>query len=212
MSISALSSNSAVSQGSAQTGVSQMEQLFKQLANSLQSGNLSNAQKTYASINTLLQKTPANGQSSGTQAASAGAASSASESPVQNDFEALGQALASGNLGQAQMDFSKMQSDAKAASQNSGSGSTGKAHHGHHHHRQVAETSSSSSADATSSSSSSAGTASGTSSSASSTGNSSAAASNNSTQTVTSGGRSESAPQDGVPGPASTGSILNVYA
>ena len=56
---------------------------------------------------------------------------SAQNSSVQNDFAALGQALNSGNLSQAQGDFSKVQSDLQSAGP---SGSTQSAHRGHHHH------------------------------------------------------------------------------
>ena len=117
MSISAISSP-GLSPTPTQSNPNQAQQLLRQLAYSLQAGNLSDAQKAYGSLQKLLQTS---GQSSGN-----------SSSPVQQDFAALGQALSSGNLSQAQTDFSKLTNDAQPASQST-SGTTTHRHHHHHH-------------------------------------------------------------------------------
>ncbi len=120
MSVSAVSNNNSLSQTGSQGSAGQAEKLFKQLASSLKSGNLSGAQQAYSSLQKLMQ-----GGQSGSQTASA------QNSSFQNDFAALGQALNSGNLSQAQGDFSKIQSDLQSASSSSSAQS---AHRGHHHH------------------------------------------------------------------------------
>jgi hypothetical protein len=129
LSISSVSFSSNLSQTSSQSSTNQVQQSFKQLANSLQSGDLAGAQKAFATLQTLLQTQAASQSSSAPPA-------STQNSPVQNDFAALGQALSSGDLTSAQSDFSKLQSDLKTASQSGASGSAhgaGSAHHGHRH-------------------------------------------------------------------------------
>ena len=81
---------------------------FQQLAQDLQSGNLSQAQADFA---TLQQTFPG--------------AQPGSTSPVAQAFSALGKDLQAGNLSAAQQDFSTVQQDVQQAAQ---------AHHHHHHH------------------------------------------------------------------------------
>ena len=127
MSISAVCSNSSFAQSDSTSVMNQWKQDFRQLASALQSGNLAGAQKAFKALQQLQQSNPSGGQSSNGQSASSG------NSPIQNDFAALGQALSSGNLSAAQGDFSQLQSAMQAAGANGASGGAQSAHHGHHH-------------------------------------------------------------------------------
>jgi outer membrane protein assembly factor BamD (BamD/ComL family) len=105
MSISALSSSLIADLSQQQQNpFQQIKQDFQQLASALQSGNLSQAQSAYASIQQVLQ-------------ANAGSAAGGASNTLQNDFAALGQALQSGGLTQAQSAFSELQSDFQAGRQ-----------------------------------------------------------------------------------------------
>ena len=108
MSISPLSTNlvSDLSRQQRQNPFQAIQQDFKQLASSLQSGDLTDAQSAYSNIQQILS---ANQSSS--------SASSNSPSIGQNDFAALGQALQSGNLTQAQGALSQLQTDFQTARQ-----------------------------------------------------------------------------------------------
>jgi hypothetical protein len=146
MSISAVSSTSGLSQTDSQGSINQLRQSFKQLASSLQSGDLSGAQKAFSALEGLLQSNQSSSQSPTVQSASA------QNSPIANDVAALGQALSSGDLSAAQSDFSKLQKDLQPAGQSaSASGkSVGSAHHkGHHHHAEASDSDSSSTATTT---------------------------------------------------------------
>jgi len=117
----------------------QVQQDYAQLNSSLQSGDLSGAQSAFASLQQALQ-------SQGAQ----GTATPANQSPtnsgadtITNDFNALGSALSSGNLTQAQGAFSTLQNDIQTAQQAAGSAGQSltqgltqmvKGHHHHHHH------------------------------------------------------------------------------
>jgi hypothetical protein len=114
--VSASSSANAVTPQSSSTNL--LQQTFKQLANSLQSGDLAGAQKAFASLTKQLQNS---------------GASPAPNSQLASDFSALGQALSSGDLTTAQGAFSKLQSDAQSAAPTSSQG-VKSTHHGHHHH------------------------------------------------------------------------------
>jgi len=127
VSVSAVSSNSSLSQTDSSSVLNQLKQDFKQLANALQSGNLTGAQKAFKALQQLVQGSQSGSQSSGGQPATTG------NNPLQNDFAALGQALSSGNLSAAQSAFSQLQTDMQAADANGASGAKS-AHHGHHHH------------------------------------------------------------------------------
>jgi hypothetical protein len=101
-------------------------QAFSDLANSLQSGNLQGAQQAYGILEQL-QGNQASSSSSGSTGTSA-------NNPIATDFAALGQALSSGNLTQAQSDFQQLQTALQSAPQTgSSSGATGTEVHHHHH-------------------------------------------------------------------------------
>jgi hypothetical protein len=93
MSISALSSNliTDLSQQVRQNPFQQIQREFKQLAGALQSGNLSDAQSAYSSIQQLLL---------GNQSSSNSSAGSNGSSTIEKAFAALGLALQSGDLSQ----------------------------------------------------------------------------------------------------------------
>ena len=129
ISISPVSATSGLSQTDSQSSINQLRQSFRQLASSLQSGDLAGAQKAFSTIETLLSSSSPSQNSNGQSA-------STPTSPVQNDLAALGQALSSGNLTTAQSDFSKLLADLQPARQSAAAGSgqsVGSAHrHGHH--------------------------------------------------------------------------------
>jgi len=110
MSIAGLSSNSITNswQQQQQNPFRQIKQDFKQLASALQSGDLSNAQSAYSSIQKILQAS---------QSSASSESSSNGSSTLQSDFATLGQALQSGDLSQAQSAFSQLQNDFQAGSQ-----------------------------------------------------------------------------------------------
>jgi hypothetical protein len=110
MSISALSSNliTDLSQQQQQNPLQQLRQGFSQLANALQSGDLSGSQVAHSNLLTLLPDQQ-NGSASGTSSTPANA--------TQNDFAKIGQALQSGDIGQAQAAFSQIQKNFQAARQ-----------------------------------------------------------------------------------------------
>lgn len=90
------------------------QQLFSQLGSALQSGNLADAQSAYASLQNLQPPgPPAPGDTTN--------AAGSSGNTMGNDLAALGQALNSGNLSDAQAAYAKMQTDMQA-------------HRGGHHH------------------------------------------------------------------------------
>jgi hypothetical protein len=104
MSVSPLSSH-LLADSSQQQWKIPFEGYVKQLASALQSGDLSEAQTTYAKIQQILQ---ANRSSPASKINLGGS------NALQNDFAALGQILQAGDLSQAQSTFSKVQSDLQA--------------------------------------------------------------------------------------------------
>jgi soluble cytochrome b562 len=114
----------------------QVQQDYAQLNNALQSGNLADAKNAFSSLTQAIQQQSGeNGQESITAAAS-----STTTDPIASDINALGTALSSGNLTQAQGAFSQLQSDVQTAEQATGSqSSTGAVGHHHHHHHEEAE-------------------------------------------------------------------------
>jgi hypothetical protein len=99
-------------------GSSKFQQLkteFQQLGQDLQSGNLTQAQKDYATIS---QNLPGLSQAQN------------SSNPLVQAFNQLGQDLQSGNLQAAQSDYTNVQQDAQ---QNAAQA------HGHHHHHHRSE-------------------------------------------------------------------------
>lgn len=123
----------------------QRRQDFQNLGSSIQSGNMSGAQQAYSDLQTMF----ANASSSGTPGTSSTSAVS-SNSAVQQDFAAIGQDLSSGNMAQAQKDYTQMKNDVQSVlSQNTGM--SGMHHHGHHHMHLASSSDSSSTPTATSS-------------------------------------------------------------
>jgi outer membrane protein assembly factor BamD (BamD/ComL family) len=115
----------------------QIKTEFQQLAQDLQSGNLTAAQSDFATLSQNLS-----GASPGAAATNSttGVNSAAPTNAVTSAFAQLGQDLQSGNLQRAQQDFTNLQQDlAQASSQQVGR------HHGHHDHRTESSQSSSSS-------------------------------------------------------------------
>jgi hypothetical protein len=132
MSISGVSSSSGLSQTGPQSSVNQLRQTFKQLASSLQSGDLAGAQQAFTSLEHLLQSSKA--QPAVTP-----------QSSVQSDLAALGRALSSGDLSAAQGDFSKLQKDSQPSTQRNASSQTvgSSRRHGHHHRPEASDSDSS---------------------------------------------------------------------
>ena len=118
MSITGIASTSSSSQTNP---YAQVKQDIQDLGKALQSGNLSDAQQAF---NTLQQDSSASSQTQG------GQNSSSSNQAMQN----LGTALQSGDLSGAQQAFAQMQKGSKG--------------HGHHHHQQSSQQSGASSSDA----------------------------------------------------------------
>lgn len=92
----------------------QERQLFGQLAQALKSGDLTGAQKAYASLQQLRQQQGQTGPQTAEQAL------------LQKDLTAVGQALQSGDLAGAQKAFAQLKQDIQAAraERQNGSGSS----------------------------------------------------------------------------------------
>ena len=124
MSVSGISSNTSFLQQSNTNFPQQWQRVlqrredFTLLAEALESGDLAAARQAYADLQTLQE----NSILAGTL--------------LQGDFAALGKALASSNLSQAQSDLAQLQSDVKSMLRNqSGLQGTGGARgHQRHHH------------------------------------------------------------------------------
>ena len=102
---------------SSQQGLSvakQVQQDYAQLASSLQSDDLAGAQSAFANLQQALQS-----QGTSTTQSSNGSStnSSSGSDTIANDFSALGQALSSGSLSQAQSAFSQLQTDIQSTQQ-----------------------------------------------------------------------------------------------
>jgi len=92
-----------------QNNLSQVQQGFQDLASALQAGNLADAQNAFTALQQLLPNSSAGNQTQNGQQGSG-------QNTFAADFQALAQALKSGNLTDAQNAFSKLQG-----------------HHHHHH-------------------------------------------------------------------------------
>jgi len=101
----------------------QFKQGFQQLGQDLQSGNLSQAQSDFSSLQQLLPT----GQQSSLLTPASGAQSG---SPLANAVSQLAQDLKSGNTAATQSDLATVQQDVQQLGQQQG---TGYAHHHHHH-------------------------------------------------------------------------------
>jgi hypothetical protein len=108
MTISGISSSNNVYQSDLTAKLAQRKQDFQSLADARQSGNLSDAQKAFAQLQSDGVKT--------SQTQSSNSQGSGQSSPLQ----ALGSALQSGDLAGAQQAFAQLQQGMKA-------------HHHHHH-------------------------------------------------------------------------------
>jgi hypothetical protein len=102
---------------SSQQGLSvakQVQQDYAQLASSLQSDDLAGAQSAFTNLQQALQS-----QGTSTTQSSTGSStnSSSGSDTIANDFSALGQALSSGSLSQAQSAFSQLQTDIQSTQQ-----------------------------------------------------------------------------------------------
>lgn len=121
MSISiAAISGSGLLQANTQSLASQLQQSFKQLTNSLESGNLATAQKALATVQSVLKSSQANSSTS---------SSTSSKPPVnaqsiQDDGGELRVALGSGDLRSALTAYVKLQNDLRFEQQGGDSGST----------------------------------------------------------------------------------------
>jgi outer membrane protein assembly factor BamD (BamD/ComL family) len=125
MSVLGIATNvlSQISSYAAQNKPNQLKQGFQQLGQDLQSGNLSQAQSDFASLQRLL---PGGQQSSAIASTSA----TQSTSPLATAVAQLAQDLQSGNLTAAQSDITTVQQDVQQTGQQQGAG---QAHHHHHH-------------------------------------------------------------------------------
>jgi hypothetical protein len=110
----------------------QFKQGFQQLGQDLQSGNLSQAQSDFSSLQQLLPT----GQQSSLLSPTSGAQSG---SPLANAVSQLAQDLKSGNTAATQSDLATVQQDVQQLGQQQGAG------HAHHHHHPSGESSQSSS-------------------------------------------------------------------
>lgn len=124
MSVSGINPWSNTPQTWAQIKAQQLQMKSSQLGTALQAGDLTSAQSAFQS---LLAAVP---QTAGTDANGNQAASNSSNT-IKADYDALGNALQSGDLTTAQAAFTKLQSDLQAV---------GGAHRGHHHHHRAAGT------------------------------------------------------------------------
>jgi hypothetical protein len=124
MSVSGISGSSffaGYGSSSVQNKFQQIQQGFQQLGQDLQSGNLTQAQSDFSSLEQLL---PSQLQSATTGAQSG----SQTSNPLLQAVSQLGQDLQSGNLSAAQSDFATLQQDLQQQQQGTN------AVHGHHHH------------------------------------------------------------------------------
>jgi hypothetical protein len=123
-SISSVSSGTDIFQSAVQPNNKQIKNDFKALATALQSGNLSDAQQAYAT----LQKDAPNLFNSNSSSSQAGAQN--------NPLAAIGTALQAGDITSAQTAFSTLQQSQKTG--------------GHHHHHHAKPAASAAAADTTS--------------------------------------------------------------
>jgi soluble cytochrome b562 len=117
MSISSISGSTNTYQAyqtSGQNNFAQLRQAFQALASTLQSGDMTGAQNAFATLQQLLPNSSAGNQTQNGQQGS-------NQSPFATDLNAVGQALQSGNVSDAQEAFAKLQQDMQSIQ-------------GHHHH------------------------------------------------------------------------------
>ena len=120
MSISSISASTKAYQAyqtSGQNNLGQFRQEFQALASDLQSGDLTGAQQAFAAVQQLLPNSSAGNQTQNGQQGS-------NQNPFATDLNALGQALQSGKVSDAQEAFAKLQQDMQSV----------QGRHHHHHH------------------------------------------------------------------------------
>ncbi len=117
MSIQGVTANTYPYVPNTQSSTSSFGSDFKDLASALQSGDLASAQSAFSEIQGLFSNAQSSQGATGSQVG-------AKQSQLKSDFDALGQALKSGNTSAAQDAFTKLTQDMQAS---------GKAHHHHHH-------------------------------------------------------------------------------
>lgn len=129
------SGSSDATQAPAPSPAQQVQQDYAELSSALGTGNLTTAQSAFTALEQALQT-----QSGSTTSTASSTSSTSSDDPIANDLTALGKALSSGNLTQAQSAFSQLQSDIKTAqqsaasqTQNSTQGQRSEGRHHHHH-------------------------------------------------------------------------------
>jgi hypothetical protein len=124
-------------QNPVQNPAQEVRQDYAELAGALQSGDLTTAQSAFTALQQALQTQTG---SSTASTVSSTTASATSNDPIANDLSALGQALSSGNLTQAQSAFAQLKTDIRTAQQSAATGNQGftpwlrAGGHGHHHH------------------------------------------------------------------------------
>ena len=114
ISITAIS-GSGLLQANTQSLAGQLQQGFKQLTNSLESGNLTAAQKAFSTIQNALKSSQSSSSTSSKPPISV--------QSIQDDVGALRQALGSGDLSSALRAYTKLQNDLRFEEQVGGSGS-----------------------------------------------------------------------------------------
>lgn len=104
-----------------QTSMRQRQEDFQTIASSLQSGDLTGAQQAYAALESTLPSTSSSTAATSSISGTTASTGTSAMSAVQQEFAVLGQDLSSGNLTQAQQDFTQLTNDFQTAiSQNGG--------------------------------------------------------------------------------------------
>src|SRR5882724_11206793 len=119
---------------SGQGARSRIRQDVQVLSTALQTGDLQSAQKSYSDLQKLLQSTGAISQASTSPATPASPARNPADAltTIKNDFQALGQALSSGDLAGAQKDYAQLATDSQQIVAQQGSTARAGGHHHHH--------------------------------------------------------------------------------
>jgi hypothetical protein len=120
--ISAITNAYHAYQTSGQNKFAQGRQGFQSLDSALQSGNLTAAQNAFAALQQLLPNSSTGNQTQNGQQGS-------NQNPFATDLNAVGQALQSGKLSDAQKAFAKLKQDMQSLQ--------GRHHHHHHHNGSV---------------------------------------------------------------------------
>jgi hypothetical protein len=113
MSISGVPS-SIFSPSQSTSASSTIQQEFKQLGQSLQSGNLSSAQSEFASLQEAFSQAASDSTASSTAGSTTAGSTATNSNSITQTFNQLASDLKSGNLTAAQKDYSSIQQDFKA--------------------------------------------------------------------------------------------------